>query len=154
MKHMTLLFLEEDEQLLLAMKKRGFGKGHFNGVGGKVEAGESIKEAMCRECFEEINVKPKSYIKKAELHFTQYLNGELEEMLVHVFIGDKWEGLPKESEEMKPKWFKKDKLPYKQMWPDDEHWLPHVLNGKLVYGKFAFNKEDILTLKNVEVVDV
>lgn len=35
----TLLFLKKNRQLLLAMKKRGFGAGKWNGVGGKLEPG-------------------------------------------------------------------------------------------------------------------
>ncbi|MEK7504190.1 MAG: hypothetical protein AAB550_01680 [Patescibacteria group bacterium] len=36
MKQATLCFLVKDNQILLAMKKRGFGVGKWNGVGGKV----------------------------------------------------------------------------------------------------------------------
>ena len=50
----TLLFLQKGDQILLAMKKRGFGAGRWNGVGGKLEAGEDIEEAAIRECQEEI----------------------------------------------------------------------------------------------------
>ena len=43
MKLVTLLFLRRDGQILLAMKKRGFGEGKWNGVGGKVEPGETAR---------------------------------------------------------------------------------------------------------------
>ena len=45
----TLLFLVKNGQVLLAMKKRGFGAGRWNGVGGKVHAGESVAETAVRE---------------------------------------------------------------------------------------------------------
>lgn len=57
----TLLFLIKDDHVLLAMKKRGFGAGNWNGVGGKIEAGESIEQALVRECQEEIGVTPISW---------------------------------------------------------------------------------------------
>ena len=46
MRDSTLLFLVKKEgdkisNICLPMKKRGFGAGRYNGVGGKVEAGES-----------------------------------------------------------------------------------------------------------------
>ena len=47
-KTLSLLFLRREDEILLAMKKRGFGKGRWNGVGGKVEVGESIEQAMIR----------------------------------------------------------------------------------------------------------
>lgn len=37
----TLCYLLKDDQVLLAMKKRGFGEGKWNGPGGKVEKGET-----------------------------------------------------------------------------------------------------------------
>ena len=40
----------------LAMKKRGFGKGMWNGAGGKPEVGESIEMAARREVEEEFDV--------------------------------------------------------------------------------------------------
>lgn len=52
----NLCFLIKDEKVLLAMKKRGFGVGKWNGVGGKVKPGESVKMAVVREVFEEIRV--------------------------------------------------------------------------------------------------
>ncbi|MCP5842996.1 NUDIX domain-containing protein, partial [Klebsiella pneumoniae] len=65
----TLLFLRRDDELLLAMKKRGFGAGKWNGVGGKIEAGETIEDALVRECQEEINVTPLNWQAVAELDF-------------------------------------------------------------------------------------
>ena len=58
---------------------------------------------------------------------------------VMVYIVNEWEGKPTETEEMKPKWFSKKKLPFARMWPDDPIWLPHVLAGKKVRAEFAFD---------------
>ena len=65
----TLCFLLRDDEVLLAMKKRGFGVGKWNGVGGKVMEGESIEEAMKRECREEIGVALKELEEVGELSF-------------------------------------------------------------------------------------
>jgi len=46
LKQATLLFLIENDNILLAMKKRGFGAGHWNGVGGKSDSGESIEKPL------------------------------------------------------------------------------------------------------------
>jgi 8-oxo-dGTP pyrophosphatase MutT (NUDIX family) len=47
-------FLNDRGEVLLAMKKRGFGAGKWNGVGGKVQEGEDIVVAALREIKEEI----------------------------------------------------------------------------------------------------
>ena len=52
----TLCLLKKDNSILLAMKKRGFGSGKYNGIGGKIEKGETPDEAMIRETKEEIKV--------------------------------------------------------------------------------------------------
>lgn len=57
----TLLFLRRGDELLLAMKKRGFGKGKWNGVGGKLEAGETLEQALIRETVEETGVRPTAW---------------------------------------------------------------------------------------------
>ena len=62
-KVLSLLYLRRDNEILLAMKKRGFGEGRWNGVGGKVEAGESIEQAMICEAQEEISVTLTTYEK-------------------------------------------------------------------------------------------
>ena len=43
------MFAKKKDKVLLAMKKRGFGAGKWNGVGGKVKDGETIKQAAIRE---------------------------------------------------------------------------------------------------------
>src|SRR6266566_3926556 len=43
-------------EVLLGYKKRGFGAGTFAGIGGRVEAGETIRKAACREVYEETGI--------------------------------------------------------------------------------------------------
>ncbi len=135
-KQLTLLFLMKDDQILLALKKRGFGAGNWNGVGGKIELTETLEHALIRECQEEISVTPLKYEKVAELTFNEIHEGERKLMQVHAFICHEWEGEPTESEEMKPSWFATADIPYTQMWDDDTYWLPSVLKGKKIRGEF------------------
>ena len=146
----TLLFLIKDDQILLAMKKRGFGAGKWNGVGGKIEPGESLEAALVRECQEEISVTPLSWKKVAELDFMQDVETEPWHMYVYAYISFEWEGEPLESDEMQPEWFQFSNIPYEQMWDDDPHWLPKVLQGSSVRGKFAFDENDKLLSHEVQ----
>ena len=149
----NLLFLIKDDQILLAMKKRGFGADRYNGVGGKVEPGESIEQALVRETQEEIGIIPTEYQQVADILFDEYFKGEPALMRVHVYIATKWTGEPTESEEMKPEWFNQNKLPYDQMWPDDPYWLPQVLEGKKISAKFKLDKNDKIISHNVTIVE-
>ena len=148
----TLLFLRRDNEILLAMKKRGFGAGLYNGVGGKLEAGETIEQALLRETCEEIFVVPMNYRQVAELDFIQDAETDSPwHMYVYAYLCDEWQGEPTESEEMAPEWFSLDEIPYDKMWQDDEFWLPMVLSGDKVTGMFTFDENDKLLSHSVMV---
>lgn len=142
MKTCTLLFLRRDEKLLLAMKKRGFGANRWNGIGGKVEAQETIEEALVRECQEEIGVTPKNFWLVA-VHDFVFTDGS-SDMQVHTFLCDSWQGEPVETEEMAPQWFTTTAIPYDEMWQDDRYWLPEVLAGQHLHTRFTFDQNEQL----------
>lgn len=157
LRNSTLIFLVKRTdgnitEICLAMKKRGFGKGRWNGVGGKVEAGESIEQAAAREAKEEISVTVAALMKVAELSFTFPHNPSFDQ-LVHVYLTDTWDGSPAESEEMDPRWFMVGAIPFDSMWPDDEFWLPNVLAGDKIRGAFTFGEGDTVEEQQVAVVD-
>jgi len=149
----TLLFLRRDDEILLAMKKRGFGSNRYNGIGGKIDPGETIEQALIRECQEEIEVTPLNYWKVAKHDFVQPEGGEPWRMIVHVYLCDEWEGEPTETEEMAPEWFKLSDIPYKNMWADDEFWVPQVLAEQKVHGTFTFDEQEKLLSHAVTVVE-
>ncbi len=131
----TLVYLMKNNKVLFIEKKRGFGAGFINGVGGKVEEGETIEDCAVREVKEEVGLKVKSLKKRGVILF---INNKVEHILVHVFVSNDFEGTPKESEEAKPFWIDKDKIPFDKTWGDDKFWLPNVLNGGFVYAEFEF----------------
>ena len=157
LRNATLIFLVkrtggEITEICLAMKKRGFGKGRWNGVGGKVEAGETIEAAAMREAREEIGVTLAKLMKVAELTF-RFPHNPAFDQLVHVYLTHTWEGTPAESEEMDPRWFAVGDIPFSTMWPDDEFWLPSVVAGDKVRGSFTFGEGDVVEQQAVSVVN-
>lgn len=139
LKEATLLLLLRDDEVLLALKKRGFGVGKWNGVGGKPNLGEDIVSAAIRESQEEIGVNPLNP-KKVAL-FNYYFPHDNFGMQVWVFTATEWSGEPTESEEMNPKWFKFSEIPYSEMWSDDVLWMPKALEGLLLKGSFVFTSD-------------
>jgi len=150
---------KKKKKILLAMKKRGFGKGRWNGVGGKIDLEKGDKGVLCsaiRETEEEIGVKIKNPERVAvmDFHFPEVPKEKDFDQQVHVFLVKDWKGEPIETEEMAfPKWFNIDKIPFDQMWDDDKHWLPHVLEEKKLKAKFVFDKEEKIADHNIEFIE-
>ena len=138
--------------VLLGMKKRGFGEGKWNGFGGKVELGETIIEAACREVKEECGlvVLPENMEKMGEMDFV--FKGDPVVLNVHVFQSRLFSGEMIETEEMKPMWFREDNIPYKDMWLDDELWYPHLLENRKFQAHFVFEGHDKILQSKIELI--
>ncbi|EJD02731.1 uncharacterized protein FOMMEDRAFT_107702 [Fomitiporia mediterranea MF3/22] len=139
------------------MKKRGFGKGMYNGFGGKVEPHESPIEAAARELKEEAGITANI----RECGILLFVNASAEYChYVHMYRADQYEGDPIETDEMQPHWFaipqeyldtENDtpdtseplpQIPLAQMWPDDEYWMPLLLKGQYFVGRVDFGIEN------------
>lgn len=149
----TLMFVIKDNKILIARKKRGFGAGLYNGLGGKVEFGETIEDAMIREAYEEANITPKNYKKRAIIDFDEFVKDERTHVNMHIYIADDYEGTPTESNEMIPVWFDLNKIPFSRMFPDDSHWLPEILKGNNVKGFFKYDINLNILEKKIEVIN-
>lgn len=148
----TLVFLVKDGSILLAMKKRGFAAGKWNGSGGKPKEGDkNIEGTAKREMLEETTVTPKKLKKVAVLNFYFEEKADWNQQVV-VFITKEWNGTPTETEEMAPKWFNLNEIPYESMWEDDRLWLPKVLDGKIVEGDFLFDENQKMLEHEVKEV--
>ena len=149
----TLLIIIKNEKILLAMKKRGFGKGLYNGVGGKRQENETIYQAMVRETMEEIGVEPVNAKLVGIIDFDLYLKGENVIEKMHIYLANDYKGEIIESEEMKPEWFDLDKIPFDTMFSDDIIWLPEVLKGNKIQGECVFDKEFNMLSHTIKAVD-
>jgi len=133
----TLLYIIKDGKILLIYKKRGFGAGKWNGPGGKIEDGEDPMDAAVRETEEETGLMPKSVIGIGTIDF--YMGqSEKPDFAVRIFNASDFSGSVRETEEAIPRWFDTAEIPYNQMLPDDEIWIPLMLRGKKFNGKFYF----------------
>ena len=151
-KLLTLVIIKKGSQILLGMKKRGFGRGRWNGFGGKVEGEEGLEEAARRETFEESGVEVAKIDERGVIEFE--FKGKPEILEVHIFKAVDWQGEPKETEEMNPRWFDTTEIPYEEMWTDDKYWLPLFLEGKKFKGRFLFDENDQVLNYELEDVDL
>jgi ADP-ribose pyrophosphatase YjhB (NUDIX family) len=145
----------EITDICLAMKKRGFGEGKWNGAGGKIGDREEIKdetakEGAIREMLEEFKVKMINPKQVGKILFET--EGETKECIVsYIFVTEEWEGEPQETEEMRPKWFNVSEIPYDEMWVDDKEWFKILLDQKEFVAKYCFAQNDDNTLISHEL---
>ena len=137
----TILFVIKDNQILLIHKKRGLGAGNINGPGGRLEPGETTREAAIREVEEELCITPEGVTHCGELSF-QFLDG----LSIHctVFRAEGYRGTPSETEEAIPLWTSLDEIPYDRMWADDQYWIPLMLARQPFRGVFLFDESAML----------
>jgi 8-oxo-dGTP pyrophosphatase MutT (NUDIX family) len=152
----TLCFLirgNSPREVLLGLKKAGFGMGKYAGFGGRIEPGESVETAAIRELEEETGIK----VTIDDLHPTGRLTFLFPfqpdwSQVVHVFLVDPWQGTPQETSEMKPEWHRIDQIPFDRMWDDAHYWLPLVLAGQRIDGRFVYCPDN-KTVSEVKIIE-
>lgn len=149
-KILTLCIIHQQFKILLGMKKRGFGRGRWNGFGGKVKEREDILTAAKRELQEEAGLIALDMEQLGILNFQW--QGKPDILQVNVFKTSQFQGEPQETEEMKPCWFGIKEIPFEKMWQDDKYWLPLFLADKKFKGGFLFDDKDNILAKNLAEV--
>jgi ADP-ribose pyrophosphatase YjhB (NUDIX family) len=107
---LTLGLIIKDSQILLGMKKRGFGEGKWNGFGGKILEGETPEMGIIREFREEAQIEVTIIDKLGIMDF--HLEHDTLIKRVHIFMCSFEHGIPSETEEMRPKWFDLQTIPF------------------------------------------
>ena len=118
-----MCFIISGRQVLLANIEYGLNDRKWNGIGGMVDDHESPEHAVVREIAEETEL----IVNRNDLvNFGVINTGKL---FLHVFTADKWVGeLSVKDVSLKElRWFNFDELPFSEMWPGNEDWLPGIL---------------------------
>jgi len=137
-------------EVLLGLKKSGFGAGKWVGLGGHIEEGEKPEGAAVREVHEEssLRVPADSLQHMASIEF-RFPYRPSWDQTAEVFMTWVYQGQAAESDEVAPRWFAEDALPLALMWDDAKYWLPRVLDGEHVDVRISF-AADCATVDSIE----
>lgn len=137
-------------EVLLGRKRTGLGVGKVVAPGGKLELGETPRQAAVREVLEEVGIA----IVADELS----LIGELQYSFPFkpawtqkswAFVVEGPFGDPVPSAELHAEWVRVEHVPVAEMWDDAQYWLLDALGGVAVRATFSFGPD----LSTVEFSD-
>lgn len=118
--------------------------GKYNGVGGKIERGESVSDGIRREIREETGLLVTSMNLRGTIIWTDF-GPNKEDWIAFIFIVDGFEGTPFESnDEGALSWIDIDKLDSLPMWKGDRLFLPLVFDDdpRPFYGHMRYDGDD------------
>lgn len=117
-------------EVLLGLKRTGFGTGRVVALGGKVDGDESDLDAAVREVEEESGiVLPPSGLRYAGRISWSFPATPGWNMQSALFTAEAGRSVPVPCEEIEPRWYPVDAIPWAAMWKDAPHWLPQLLAG-------------------------
>ncbi len=138
----------EHREVLLGFKKAGFGAGRWVGLGGHIEDGEEPAEAAAREVAEESGLTVSGLEHVASLNFI-FPARPAWNQTADVFVTSDFAGEAAESDEIIPRWFRMDAMPFDGMWDDARYWMPLVLEGERVSADITF-ADDCATVASAD----
>ena len=139
MKLATLCYLKMDGKTLMIhriKKENDMHQGKWNGLGGKLNPGESPEDCVIREVREESGLTISEPILKGFLTFPKFANDE--DWYAFVFVARKIEGSLIESDEGVLKWIDDDQLLNLDLWEGDLIFLPWLERPGIFSGKFIY----------------
>ncbi len=140
----TLIFLTREDEILLlrGAPDKPLWANHYNGLGGHVEAGETLYAAALRELREESGIEPRHLNLRALIHVAL---PEPPGVLLAVFLGEAPAGTtPRPSPEGTPEWIKQTDVQTLPLVEDLFTLLPRLLQpGPLFYGHYTFTENGL-----------
>ena len=148
----TLVYIERDNKILMlhrVKKENDIHEGKWNGLGGKIEQGESPEECAKREIKEESGLIAKKLIFAGHISFPNFSKGD--DWSVFIFRCFNFSGNLKNCDEGHLLWVEKSEIVSLNLWEGDKHFLPLVLSGKNFLGKIVYKNTKLIS---VELSDI
>jgi len=116
--------------------------GKWNGLGGKIEHGESPEECVVREVQEESGLFLTNPRLRGVLTFPEFSQGE--DWYVFLFEATEFEGQLITSPEGDLAWIDDDRVPELNLWPGDRVFLRALQDGHFFSGKFVYRDGELV----------
>lgn len=137
----TLCYVKDDGRTLMLHRDKKEGdvhRGKWNGLGGKLEAGESPDECVVREVREESGLNILDARLRGVLTFPAFKDGE--DWLVFVYTASRFEGRIGECPEGTLEWVEDPRIAELPLWEGDRVFLPWLDAARFFSAKFVYRE--------------
>lgn len=145
MKLATLCYIKTGRKTLMIhriKKENDMHKGKWNGVGGKLEPGETPEECVIREVKEECGLTVRNPALKGLLTFPAF--DGFDDWYVFVFVATEYKGMLTDSEEGVLKWVPDSELLHLNLWEGDKIFLKWLDQEKFFSAKFRYKEGNLI----------
>jgi 8-oxo-dGTP diphosphatase len=143
MKIGTLCYVKDNGKTLMihrVKREDDIHKGKWNGLGGKVESGETPEECVIREIYEESGLKIRNPVLRGFLTFPEFAG---DYWFVFVYTATEFDGRLIESEEGVIRWIDDSDIKKLRLWDGDLIFLEWIAKEKFFSAKFNYDGEKL-----------
>jgi len=122
-------------------RDRDIHEGKWNGLGGKMHAGETPEECVVREVHEESGLKIELPQMHGVMTFPDFK--EKEDWLVFLFSAETFKGTLTECDEGVLEWIDDDKILDLNLWEGDKFFIEWMKQPKFFSAKFIYEEKKL-----------
>ncbi len=143
----VLCYIKKEGKTLMLYRNRkpnDVHEGKWNGLGGKLEKGESPEEALLREVKEEADVSLIDFTLKGIITFPDFADGE--DWYVYLYTSNSFTGeINYDCPEGELHWVKDEKIPSLNLWDGDYLFLKWLEQEKFFSAKMIYQGEKLVS---------
>ncbi len=146
----TLCYIQKNDKTLMLYRNKkdnDIHEGKWNGLGGKLEKGESPEECVVREVLEESGLSLLNQKLAGIITFPNF-DGK-HDWIVYLYKSDSFIGNIVDSNEGTLEWIDTNQLLNLNLWAGDKVFLKWMLEGKFFSAKFNYSNGELIDYKVV-----
>ncbi len=144
MKIGTLCYINDGQKTLMLhriKKENDMHEGKWNGLGGKLENGESPEECVIREVYEESGLTIKNPTLRGIMTFPKF--DDIDDWLVFLYTANQFSGDLIESDEGELNWINNNEVLNLNIWDGDKVYLAWLKQDKFFSAKFIYKNKKL-----------